>query len=246
MDNISGFVAAEFLTNGRLRAAINLGNPILASQPPGQAQPSGVSVDLARELARRLDVELEMVVFNAAGLAAAALAAGSVNIGFVAIDPQRGEGIRFTPPYVQIEGSYLVREESPLRAKEEVDRQGIRVAVGLGSAYDLYLGRTLKHAQLVRAATSPSVVDTFLHHELDVAAGVRQQLEYDAERFGGLRMLDGRFMTINQAMGLPLRCSDGAWRLLCGFVEELKSGGFVADALARHGIDGAAVAPPAI
>ena len=235
----------EFLTKGKLRAAINLGNPLLASLPEGSAAPVGVSVDLAGELARRLGVELELVLFEAAGKAADALARGQVNIGFVAVDPQRGEGIRFSAPYLQIEGSYLVRADSPILSNDDVDRPGIQVTVGLGSAYDLQLSRTLKHAQVVRATTSPAVVDTFMREGHEVAAGVRQQLEHDARRFDGLRLLGGRFMTINQAMGIPRHYSDDALRLLRAFVEDMKSSGFVADALARHHIAGAAVAPPA-
>jgi polar amino acid transport system substrate-binding protein len=236
-------LAGQLLTNGKLRAAINLGNPLLAGRHSVASLPTGVSVDLAEEFAKRLGVETDLVLFSAAGKAAEALAEGAVNLGFLAIDPQRGEGIRFSAPYLLIEGSYLVHANSPLVSNEQVDRPGIRVAVGRGSAYDLHLGRTLRHAQLVRAATSPTTVYTFIAQGLEVAAGVRQQLEYDARRIDGLRVLDGRFMTINQAMGIPRHCSDDAMRLLSAFVEEMKQSGFVAASLARHGISGAAVAP---
>src|SRR5699024_9142072 len=123
--------------------------------------------------------------------------------GFFAIDPVRGAGISFTAPYVLIEGAYLVADASPLQDNSEVDQPGTRVAVGKGSAYDLYLTRELRHAEIVRAPTSPAVVDVYLEQELDVAAGVKQQLELDAGRVGGLRLLPGRFMVIQQAMGLP-------------------------------------------
>lgn len=237
--------AADFLTNGKLRASINLGNPMLAARDPLASRPTGLSVDLADAFARRLGVEADLVVFDAAGKAAEALAAGAVNIGFVAIDPKRGETIRFTAPYLLIEGSFLVHADSSLVSNDQVDRPGIRIAVGRGSAYDLHLERTLRHAQLVRAATSPTTVDTFVERTLEVAAGVRQQLEYDAGRIKGLRVLDGSFMTIRQAVGVPRRCSDEALQLLAAFVEEMKQTGFVAASLARHGIGGAAVAPPA-
>ena len=157
----------------------------------------------------------------------------------------RGAGIAFTEPYVLIEGAYLVRQDSPLRANEEVDRAGLRVAVGKGSAYDLYLTRELKAAEIVRAPTSPAVVDTFLEQKLDVAAGVRQQLEADAARHAGLRLLPGRFMVIRQAMGCP-RAIRPRPSATADFVERMKAGGFVADALARHGIQGASVAPAAV
>ncbi|HEY1147825.1 MAG TPA: transporter substrate-binding domain-containing protein [Pseudoduganella sp.] len=239
-------LANEFLGGGVMRVAINLGNPILARRDALTDDLAGVSVDLAGELARRLKIPVLLVPFAAAGQAAQALANAEVNLAFLAIDPERSQGIRFSPAYVCIEGSYLVRAASPLRAMVEVDRRGMRIAVGLGSAYDLFLSRSLKHAEIVRAPTSPTVTDTFLEQNLDVAAGVRQQLESDARRHAHLRLLPGRFMTINQAMGLPLQASDDAWLYLCRFVEEVKRSGFVAAALARHNIEGAAVAPPAI
>ncbi|CAN7243374.1 ABC transporter substrate-binding protein [Rhizobacter sp. LjRoot28] len=230
---------------GVLRAAINLGNPILAATDPGTGQPRGVSVDLARALAGRLGVALEPVVFQAAGRSVEAVTAEEADIGFFAVDPLRGAGIAFTPPYVLIEGCYLVRDASPLRQNEEVDRPGHRVAVGLGSAYDLHLSRELKQAAIVRAATSPTVVDTFVAQGLEVAAGVRQQLEADARRIGGLRLLEGHFMVIRQAMGLPRGRGEAAARYLVDFIEAMKASGFVADALGRHGIEGASVAPAA-
>jgi len=165
------------------------------------------------------------------------------DIGFFAVDPLRSAGIAFTAPYVLIEGCYLVPDESLIRANDEVDRAGRSVVVGKGSAYDLYLTRELRNATIVRAPTSPTVVDTFIEQKADVAAGVRQQLEADAQRLGGLRLLDGRFMVIQQAMGTPKGRGPAAPAFLAAFVEEMKASGFVANALARHGIQGASVAP---
>jgi polar amino acid transport system substrate-binding protein len=206
--------------------------------------PQGVSVDLAREAARRLGARLQLLPFDSAGAVVAAVKAQAVDLAFVAIDPVRGADTDYTPPYVLIEGAYLVRAGSALAHNDEVDRAGTRVVVGGGSAYDLFLSRELKAAAIVRAPTSQAVTDLFLAQHLDVAAGVRQQLESDAKRVGGVRLLPGRFMVIRQAMGVPKgRHEAQAW--LSGFVEEMKSSGFVADALKRHGIDGASVAPPA-
>ena len=232
---------AQLSGTGTLRAAINLGNPILASRG-ADGQPRGVSVDLAREAARRLGVPIELVVFNSAGNVVEAVKARQVDLAFVAIDPVRAADTEYTAPYVIIEGAYLVRTASPLQRNEEVDRAGTRIVVGRGSAYDLFLTRDIKSATLVRAATSPEVTNQFLAQNLDVAAGVRQQLEADARRVGGVRMLPGRFMVIEQAMGVPKgRTAAQAW--LTGFVEEMKASGFVAEALKRHAIEGAAVAP---
>jgi polar amino acid transport system substrate-binding protein len=231
-----------FTPTGRLRAAINLGNPILA-HPVDDGGAGGVSVDLAREFARRLGVELDLVVVDTAGKSVDAVASEHADIGFFAIDPARGADIAFTAPYVLIEGSYLVRDDSPIRANDDVDQAAHRVVVGKGSAYDLFLTRNLRQAQIVRAPSSPAVVPTFLEQGADVAAGVRQQLEADARGQAGLRLLDGRFMVIRQAMGVPKSRGADAAAVLAAFVEDMKASGFVADALARHGIEGASVAP---
>jgi polar amino acid transport system substrate-binding protein len=230
---------------GKLRAVINLGNPILAQRDAQTGAPVGVSVDLSMELARRLGVEPELVVVEKAADSVAAVTEGRADVGFFAIDPARGAGIAFTAPYLLIEGAYLVRADSPLSVNEEVDRPGTRVVVGQGSAYDLYLSRELKHAEIVRAPSSPDVVPTFLAQGLDVAAGVKQQLEMDAARQPGLRLLPGRFMVIQQAMGIakPRGAEAAFW--LSVFVEEMKASGFVAAALQRHRVEGVSVAPVA-
>jgi polar amino acid transport system substrate-binding protein len=235
--------AAELAPSGKLKAAINFGNPILAVKDAATGEPRGVSVDLARELGKRLGVPVELVTFTSAGKVVEAVRDAQVDIAFVAIDPVRGADMLQTPPYVVIEGAYLVRKDSPIRRNEDVDQAVNRVVVGNGSAYDLYLTRELKAAKLVKAPTSPAVTDVMVAQNLEVAAGVKQQLEADAKRLAGLRLLPGRFMVINQAMGLP-KGRDQAARYVESFIEEMKASGFVAQALARHGIQGAAVAPP--
>jgi polar amino acid transport system substrate-binding protein len=237
-------IAAALAPGGVLRASINLGNPILAGTDAGGAA-CGVSVDLARELGARLGLPVELVVFNTAAQSVEAVTSGRADIGFFAIDPARGAGITFTAPYVLIEGCYLVREGSPVRSNAEVDASGRTVVVGKGSAYDLFLTRELKAATIVRAPSSQAVVGTFIEQGADVAAGVKQPLQADAARLGGLRLLDGRFMVIQQAMGLPKERGAAAAAHLAAFVEAMKASGFVAAALARHGIEGATVAPPA-
>jgi len=238
-------VTARFTPSGTLRASINLGNPILAGRDPNTGEAIGVSVDLARAFAQCLGVGIELVVFDTAGQSVQAVTDEKADIGFFAIDPLRGEGISFTAPYVLIEGCYLVRDGSPIRANAEVDRAGCSVVVGKGSAYDLFLTRELKQASIVRAPSSQAVVDTFIERQADVAAGVKQQLQADARRIGGLRLLDGRFMVIQQAMGTPKVRGAAAAAHLAAFVEEMKASGFVAAALKRHGIEGASVAPRA-
>lgn len=235
-------LTSEFAPTGTLRAAINLGNPILANQN-ADGQPYGISIDIATELARRLNVPLTLLVGQTAAQSVEAVTQETADFGFFAIDPIRGKGIAFTAPYVLIEGSYLVPNDSPFTANDQVDQAGIRIAVGKGSAYDLFLTREIKNAEILRAPSSPTTVDFFLSEQLEVAAGVKQQLEMDAKRLPNLRLLPGRFMVIEQAMGLPKTRSPEAQAYLKQFVEELKATGFVAQSMARHNIQGAAVAP---
>lgn len=234
-------VVSDLAPSGKLRAAINFGNPVLASRD-AQGQPKGVSVDLATELAKRLGVPLEVVPFDAAGKVVEAGKAGQWDIGFVALDPARAQDIAQSPPYVVIEGAYLVRQSSQIKSNGEVDRPGNRVVVGPRSAYDLYLQRSLKQAKIVHAPSSPLVVDFYLKGDYEVAAGVKQQLEADAKKNPGVRILPGRFMVINQAMASQRAKPAGA-KYVREFIEDMKASGFVAKALERHGIQGAGVAP---
>ena len=235
---------SELAPTGKLRAAINFGNPVLAQKDPATGEPRGVSVDLARELGRRLGVPIELVTFDAAGKVFEALKKDAWDIAFLAIDPARAAEITFTAPYVVIEATYLVPADSPLRTIEDVDRDGVRVAVGSKSAYDLYLTRTLKRAQLVRVPTSPEAIDVFLKDKLEAAAGVKQPLVQFAETHPNVRVMDGRFMAIEQAVGTPRGREAGA-RYLRGFIEEMKASGFVAQGLERSGQGDATVAPKA-
>ena len=235
---------SELAPIGKLRAAINFGNPVLAQKDPATGEPRGVSVDLARELARRLGVPVELVTFDAAGKVFEALKTGAWDIAFLAIDPARAAEITFTAPYVVIEATYLVPADSPLRTIEDVDRDGVRVAVGNKSAYDLYLTRTLKRAQLVRVPTSPAAIEVFLKDKLEAAAGVKQPLLQFAKTHPNVRVMDGRFMAIEQAMGTPRGREAGA-RYLREFIEEMKASGFVARGLEKSGQGDATVAPKA-
>lgn len=233
-----------FAPTGVLRASINVGNPVLAHRA-ADGSPGGVSVDMARALAARLNLNVEFIVFDSARESVDYVSQDQADVGFFALDPRRGETLHFTAPYILIEGAYLVRHDSPLTHNDETDRPGTRIAVGQGSAYDLYLSRTLQHASIVRAPTSPAVVDLFLEQNLDVAAGVRQQLEASAQHRQDLRLLPGRFMVIQQAMGMPRSRPLAAAEFLAQFVEEKKASGFVAQAMRKHGIQGASVAPAA-
>lgn len=229
------------VTGDRLRAAINYGNPVLAQRGPG-GEPQGVSVALATELARRMGVGLETVPFEAAGKVVDSAAQNVWDIGFLAIDPKRAEEVSFTAPYVLIEGTYLVREDSRFKEIDQLDAPGVRIAVGKGAAYDLYLSRALKHAELVRGPTSASAIALFLSESLDAAAGVRQPLEAAAREQPGLKVLPGHFTAIRQAMVVPAQKA-AALPMLRAYVETMKASGFVAQALRDSGQEDDLVAP---
>jgi polar amino acid transport system substrate-binding protein len=233
---------AAFAPSGVLRAAINVGNPVLAAADAGPDGARGVSVDLARAWAQVLGLPLKLLVVDKAAESVAAVTEARADIGFFAIDPARAATIAFTAPYVLIEGWYAVPQASAIRDLAQVDQPGVRVAVAHGSAYDLHLSRALRHATLRRAPTAPEGFGLYLAEGLEVAAGVRQQLESDLRAHPGHRLLDGRFMVIRQAMGVARDRGDEAARALADFVESVKASGEVAAALARHGIDGAQVA----
>lgn len=232
-------ILAALAPGGTLRATINVGNPILAAVETTTGAPRGVSVDIARELAQRLGARLECVIVAAAAKSVETVVSGHADVGFFAIDPVRGADIAFTEPYVLIEGCFLVRQDSAIRDNSQVDAPHTRVAAGGGSAYDLFLTRELKRATIVRVPTSPAVVDAFVAQGLEVAAGVKQQLEGDAARHGGLRLLQEPFMVIRQAMGVAKVRGAAAAQYLRAFVDDLRASGFVHEALARHGIKGA-------
>ncbi len=238
-------LVAAFAPSGSLRAAINLGNPVLASRDPGSGEPAGVSVDLAREFARRLGVPVELVVHDKAAASVDAVRTDLADIGFFAIDPARGEGLLFTAPYVLIEGCYLVPESSPLTDPAQVDSAGRRICVGSGSAYDLFLSREISQAEIVRFPGAAAALAAVRAGEADVAAGIRQVLEGEARREPGVRVLPGRFMVIQQAMAVHASRGSPAQAGLAEFVEQMKSSGFVAGALDRHHVEGAIVAPAA-
>jgi polar amino acid transport system substrate-binding protein len=229
---------------GTLRAAVNYGNPSIAQRDPAGGDPRGVGPDLARELARRLGMPVRFVAYDTAGKVADDAQKDVWDVAFLAIDPKRAETIAFSDAYVEIGGTYLVRADSPLRKVDDFDRKGLRVAVALGSGYDLYLSRTLKNVEFVRTADSQAAVDRFLAERLDAAAGVRELVTRNAKSHPELRVIDENFMVIRQAAAVP-KGREAAQRYLGEFVEEMKASGFVADAVKRSGSTDATVAAAA-
>ena len=244
MKSIDPTTLKSFAPSGTLRVGINLGNPVLASEDTATKQLSGISVDIANEIGKRINLPIQLIPFKSAGATVDGIKNGELDMVFVAIDPVRGADISYTPAYIQIEGAYMVKASSPLKSNVEVDVAGTEIVVGKGSAYDLYLTREIKNATLLRAASSQAVIDDFMSGKGNVAAGVKQQLESDAKRYEGLRMLPGRFMVINQSIGISKARPDfeKTTAYLSEVISQLKQSGFVANSMQRHHIQGAKVA----
>ncbi len=232
--DIPDAVLHDLAPHGHLRAAMNYGNPVLTNHDPATGAPGGVAVALAGELGRQLGVKTVLVPYQEAGQVSKAVHSDAWDVAFLAIEPARAQDLAFTAPYCLIEGCYAVRSNAPLHTADDVDRPGIRIAVALGSAYDLYLTRTLQHAQLVRFATSALAVDAFAQDQLDVLANVKQPLQDLIASHPEWRLLDGRFMTIAQAMCMAQGHPAGA-AFLDAFVARAKASGFVAAALRASG-----------
>jgi polar amino acid transport system substrate-binding protein len=226
---------------GTLRVGINYGNPVLAKRDLASGELSGVAVELARELARHLEISLSLVGFESAGKMFEAIKSDAWDVAFLAIDAARANEIDFTPPYLEIEGTYLVPESSELASVEEVDRPGVRVGISANSAYDLFLSRTIKLAELIRAPNPDAAFQLLLDDKVDVVAGVRQHLVANSSKLPGSRVFQGRFMAIQQALGI--RKGRQAAEALSDFIEKAKASGLVAGIIDNAGVRGVSVAP---
>lgn len=238
---ISPAVRAELAPTGTLRVGLNLGNFLLVNAARVNGEPAGIAPDIGREIARRLGVPVAFVTHPGAGELAASVSKGVWDVGLLGADPLRAGEIVFTPAYLEIEACYFVLADSPIRNMEDVDKPGVRIALSDRSAYDMYLRRTLKHATVHRAEGIEASYQLFLREKLDVLAGLKPRLVQDQDKHPGSRILDGRFTSVQQAIGTPIaRTAAAAW--LYEFGEEIK-GGMVAQLIAKHGVRGVTVAP---
>jgi polar amino acid transport system substrate-binding protein len=231
-------IRAALAPTGILRAAINLGNPLLVTGETADGDPVGVSPDMAAEVARRLDVGLLYVPYPSPGELGDDAGADAWDIGLIAAEPKRAETIDFTAPYCEIEATYLVPEGSPLTSVDVVDQPGVRIAISARSAFDLYLTRTLQHAELVRAEGLSASLDLFRAEDLDALAGLRPGLLKNAKDHPGTLVLDGHFTTVQQAIGAARGRAPDAVAFLEAFVADAKSSGLVAELIERHGVTG--------
>ena len=236
-------VVAELASTGVLRAGINLSNFLLVIGKAENGDPVGVAPDMARELARRLGVPVKLVTFKSPGELADAAETGAWDVGLIGAEPQRAEKIAFTPAYVEIEATYLVPPGSPLKTIADVDKAGVRISVPGRAAYGLWLERNIKQAELVRTDTLANAYAQFVRDKLDALAGLRPGLLADVDKLPGARILDGKFMAVQQAVGTP-RKNTAAIAYLREFVADVKASGFVASLIDKHKVRGLSVAPP--
>jgi polar amino acid transport system substrate-binding protein len=241
---ISPSVRSELAPTGKLRIGINYGNPVLATRDPRSGEIRGVAVDLAHELGTRTGLPIEVVAFESAGKMFEAVKTRKWDVAFLAIDPGRADEIDFTAAYIEIEGTYLVPSGSPFSTIADVDRKGVRIGVSAKSAYDLFLSRSLQHAELIRAPDPNAAFELIVTGRVEAVAGVKQHLVANAEKLPGSRVIEGRFMVIQQAVGIPKGREAGA-RYLRDFIEHVKASGLVARAIDKAGIRGVSVAPRA-
>jgi polar amino acid transport system substrate-binding protein len=229
---------------GKLRIGINHSNFLLVNPGSPHGAPKGIAPDLALELGERVGLPVEFVSFEGAGKLADAVKNGAVDAGFLASEAERANVIDFSSAYLELPATYLVPAGSPIRSLADVDRQGVRIALSARSAYDLYLSRTLKHAQLVRAEGIPASFKLFVDQKLEALAGLKRGLMSDAQKLPGSRLLEGQFTAVQQSIGVPKGRSAAA-KYLREFIEDVKRSGLVARLVERHGVKGVNVAPPA-
>jgi polar amino acid transport system substrate-binding protein len=222
-----------------LLVGINFGNTVLVNKD-ANGNPRGIAVDLAIELGRRFELPLEFVTYDSAGRMAAGATTGAWDVAFLATDPDRENDILFTQPYLEIDSTYLVPEDSPFHNIDDIDREGVRIAAADKSAYDLFLTRTLKHAQLMRAPGPRASVELFFREQLDALAGIRPMLADIARTHMDVRLLEGRFAVVQQAIGTPRTRETTAARLR-EFVDDIKRSGFLSEVIEKNGVLGVSI-----
>ena len=244
MTDVSTAVRSELAPTGKLRVGLNMSNFLLTGKDPGTGAPHGIAVDLGRELGKRLGVPVEFLPYPNPGALADAAKTGVWDVGFLGAEPQRANEIDFTAAYVEIEATYLVPAGSPLKSIPEVDRKGVRIAISGKSAYDLFLTRNLKNAELIREEGADNAFKRFVQDKLEALAGLKPRLVTDHENLPGSRILDGRFQAVQQAAGAPKGRPAGA-KYLHEFIEDIKATGLVAQAIEKNNVRGLTVAPAA-
>lgn len=234
---------SDLAPTGKLRVGINYGNPLFAARDPKTSEPRGIAIDLARELGRQTGISVELVAYESGGQLTAGLKAGGWDLAFLAYEQAREAEITFAGAFAEADSTYLVPANSKLRTVEDVDREGVRIAVSAKGGNDLFLTRALKHAQLVRVpGGTAATFKVFVAEKLDAFAGLRPELVRRSAELPGSRVLEGRYTVIQYSAGVPRGRNAGA-EYLRQFIEDAKFSGQVAQSIERHGVRGVSVAP---
>lgn len=241
MTEVTAALRSEFAPTGALRVGLNMSNFLLTRTNAATGKPAGVAHDLALELGRRLGLRVEFVPHPNPGALADAANKNIWDVGFLGAEPARAHEIDFTAAYVEIDSTYLVPPGSALKQANEVDRLGIRIIVPAKAAYELYLTRTIQHAELIKEAGADASFQRFIDEKFDALAGLRPRLVADQAKLPGSRIVEGRFTAVQQAAGVP-KGRPAAARYLAAFIEEVKATGLVAQAIADNQVVGLTIA----
>jgi polar amino acid transport system substrate-binding protein len=233
---------AELAPTGVLRAGINLSNFLLVTGRAANGNPEGVSPDMAHAIAAKLGVPVSYVPFKTPGELGDQVDNNVWDIGNIGAEPQRAQKISFTAAYCEIEATYMVPVGSPITSIADVDKKGVRIAVSARSAYGLWLENNIKNATLVQVSGLDAAYDKFVADKFEVLAGLRPGLLKDMEKAPGMKILDGKFSAVQQAVGTPKKNTAGA-DFLAAFVEDAKKSGLVASFIEKHKVKGLSVAP---
>ncbi len=239
---ISPAARTELAPTGKLRVGLNYQNFLLVLKDAPDGTPTGIAPDLARELATRAGLPIEYVRFDAAGKLADAVKSGAWDVAFLGAEPQRAGEIAFSGAYLEIPVTFLVPAGSSIKNIQEIDAEGVRVAVSEKSAYDLYLSRSVKHARLVRVQGIEASFKLFLDQKLEALAGLKPRLVADSEALPGSRILEGQITAVQQSIGVPRGRSEAA-KYVREFADDIKASGLVARTIDRHRVRGVSVAP---
>lgn len=233
---------AAVAPTGKLRVGF-LSAPLYATRDPVTGELKGTAVDLGKELARRLGVPFEAVVYAAVPALVGGAKSGEWDVGLIAINAERAAAMDFSAPYMELEQGYLVRAGVPIATASDVDKVGVRVGVLETAGADILLSRVLKDATLVRTRSTGELFSLLASGKADVVATGKPGLFAVAAQEPGSRVLDGRILVEPIGMGVPKGRNAAAAAYVGKFVEEAKQAGLVKSAIERAGLRGVVVAP---
>jgi polar amino acid transport system substrate-binding protein len=239
----SAALGSDIAPTGTLRAAYLANNPAQAVRDPASGETRGASVDLARELGRRISAPVTLIPSTSPQAVIDAVSKGEADIGFVAYAPSRTGSVAFSQTYMLVRQSFLVPENSPIRSVADIDQPGRRISGGKGDSITLFLGRTLKQAKLIETDNTPAdTKQKFANGEIDAFGANRQRLTNMAAEMPGYRLLPDNIFDVPQTIIVPKDKPD-VLAEVNRFIDDVRGSGFLAAAIERGHIPGVEVAP---